>query len=442
MNQKAFHTRIAVALTACALAATPHVHAQVSLASVVDLAMRNSSQVRIAQANVQKAAAGLSESKDVYLPSAVLGSSLGYSYGFPVGQPSVYNVALQSLIYSFSQPDYIRSARASLESAQISLKDDQEQVALDTTTAYIQLDNDLQQIAALDEEKQFADKLVSIEQQRLQAGVDGRTELTRAELTSAQVDEKRMHLEDDADEMRQKISHLAGIPTAGLTTDRASVPAEPNFTDALDSNAIASNNSIRAAYLNAKSKTQIAFGDEKQNYRPQFGFGLEYNRYAEFNNYNEYYLRFQHNNFDVGVQITFPIFDASRRAKARESAADAARANVEANQAKEKVSEQVLVLNHGIRELKVQRRVAQLQSELAQEQLATVEAQLQGSGSGGSQPQVTPKDAALAHIEERERYEGALDAQMQLMRSELGLMRSLGEVANWVHSSVAATPQP
>ncbi|GGH12231.1 hypothetical protein GCM10011586_31340 [Silvibacterium dinghuense] len=418
-------------------------HAQVSLSSVVDLALRNSTQIRIAQANVQHAAAGLSESKDVYLPSFVLGSSLGYSYGFPVGQPSVYNLAAQSLLYSFSQPDYIRSARAALESAQLSLKDDQEQVALDTATAYIQLDNDLQQLQALDQEKQFSESLVSIEQQRVEAGVDGRTELTRAELTSAQVDQKHLHLEDDAEEMRQKISHLTGIPATGLTTDRASVPAEPNFTDAPTDGQITSNSGIRAAYENAKSKTLLSFGDEKQNYRPQFGFGLEYNRYAEFNNYNEYYLRFQHNNFDVGVQITFPIFDASRRAKARESAAEATRAHVEADQAKQKVSEQVLVLNHAIRELKVQRRVAQLQSDLAQEQLATTEAQLQGTntGTGGGQ-QVTPKDAALAHIDERERYQGALDAQMQLIHSELSLMRSLGELENWVHSATQASPQP
>ena len=124
-----------------------------------------------------------------------------------------------------------------------------------------------------------------------------------------------------------------------------------------------------------------SFGDEKQNYRPQFAFGAEYNRYAEFNNYQEYYLRFQHNNFDVGVQITFPIFDASRRAKARESAADAQRAGAEADQTKFQTSEQVYSLRHSLRELTVAQRIAALRSELAQEQLETIQTQLK-NGSG------------------------------------------------------------
>ncbi len=78
--------------------------AQISLSSVVDLAMRNSTQVNSAAANVERATATLAEVKDAYLPNVLLGSSVGYTYGFPVGQPSVFNVQSGSLLYSFSQP--------------------------------------------------------------------------------------------------------------------------------------------------------------------------------------------------------------------------------------------------------------------------------------------------------------------------------------------------
>ncbi len=78
--------------------------AQVSLYTVVDLALRNSTSVRMAQADVMRAAAGLTESKDAYVPNLNFGSSLGYSYGFPLGEPSVFNVSSQSLLFTFSQP--------------------------------------------------------------------------------------------------------------------------------------------------------------------------------------------------------------------------------------------------------------------------------------------------------------------------------------------------
>ncbi|MFY9937147.1 MAG: TolC family protein, partial [Silvibacterium sp.] len=335
----------------CVLLGACRAGAQVSLPTVVDLAVRNSATVRVALADVQRAQAALSESRDAYLPSFNFGSAVGYTYGFPVGQPSVYNIGSQSLLYSFSQPDYIRAARAALNSAQLGLKDNEEQVALDTALAYIQLDSDNRQLAALAQEKEYAERLAAIERDRLLAGVDGRMEVTKAELTAAQVDEKSLHLEDDASQQKQKLAHLTGLPASSFVTDSKSIPASPEFSadDSMEDTLMATNTGIQAAYANAKSKRLISFGDEKQNYRPQFAFGAEYNRYAEFNNYQEYYLRFQHNNFDIGVQITFPIYDASRRAKARESAADARRAGAEADQTKFQTSEQVYSLRHSIK---------------------------------------------------------------------------------------------
>ncbi|HZD50316.1 MAG TPA: TolC family protein, partial [Silvibacterium sp.] len=242
-------------------------------------------------------------------------------------------------------------------------------------------------------------------------------------------------LEDDANQQRQKLAHLTGLPASSFVTDSKSIPPSPNFSsdDSVEDRASLTNAGIQAAYANAKSKRLVSFGDDKQNYRPQFAFGAEYNRYAEFNNYQQYYLRFQHNNFDIGVQITFPIFDASRRAKARESAAEAQRATAVADQTKFQTSEQVYTLRRSLRELAVQQRIAQLRSELAQEQLEAIQAQLQNGSGSANAPPVTPKDEEQAHIQERERYVDALDATFSMIKAELTLMRTVGGIQDWVH---------
>jgi outer membrane protein TolC len=134
------------------------------------------------------------------------------------------------------------------------------------------------------------------------------------------------------------------------------------------------------------------------------------------------------------VQITFPIFDASRRAKARESAADAQRAGAEADQAKFQTSEQVYSLRHSLRELTVAQRIAALRSELAQEQLEAIQTQLQNGSGTANAPTVTPKDEQQARIQERERYVDALDATFSMIKAELTLMRSMGSIQDWVHS--------
>ncbi|MBX6361171.1 MAG: TolC family protein [Acidobacterium ailaaui] len=410
--------------------------AQVSLYTVVDLALRNSAQVRMAQADVMRAAAGLTEAKDAYIPNLMLGSSLGYSYGFPLGEPSVFNVTSQSLLFTFSQPDYVRSARAALRAAELNLKDSRQQVILDTALDYAQLDKTQNEMAALDQEKQYADKLVSIEQDRVLAGVDGRTELTRAELTAAQITLKRIHLENEAESLRQQLAHLTGLAPSSFITDSRSIPAAPDFLQATDLGRRAGmlNAGIQAAEANAKSKMYVAFGDSRQTFRPQLSFGADYSLFAKFNNYDQYFRSFQYNNFNVGIQIRVPLFDASLKSRQQRSAAEAAHAAAEADQTRNQVNEQILQMQRSLAELRAQQRVAQLQAELAQEQLEALTTQLeQGSGSPGA-PLLTPKDEQQARILERQRYEEMLDADFAVVRVELNLMRSIGTIEDWAKS--------
>lgn len=411
-------------------------HAQVSLYTTVDLALRNSTSVRVATADVQKATAILSETKDVYIPSLIVGSGIGYSYGFPVGQPSIVDLTAQSLLFTFSQPDYIRAARAGLLAAEHALHDTRQQVILDVSLNYIQLSKTEASIAALDEESQFVDKLISIEQQRVDAGLDPRIELTRAKLTAARTRLKHIHLTNEADAIRQSLAHQTGMPAAGFITDAKSIPAPPAFYSALEVNAsiIKGNETVQSAYAVAKSKQYVAFGDARVNNRPQVMFVAQYARYASFNNYSDYYKNFQANNFGVGIQISLPLFDTNKRAKSRESSADAVKALAQADLTRDQTEEQALKLQKSLTELSAQAEVASLQRELAQNQLDTILAQLDtGSGQANATP-LSPREEQSARIEERQRFEDSLDADFELTRARLSLLRTLGSVEDWARS--------
>jgi outer membrane protein TolC len=417
-------------------------HAQVSFYTVVDAALRNNPQVRISTADVERAAAGVQEGIGVYKPSFQFGSGLGYTYGFPVGQPAVYSVSAQSLAFSFSQPDYIRAARAALRSAQLRLKDVRQQTIMDAALDYIELSKVSQEISALDEERGYVQKLIDIEDARVDAGRDSKIELTRARLLEAQVSLKRLQLLDQSDMLRARLGHLTGLAPADLTPQTGTIPAPAPIpsTGNLDRVILQNNNGVQAAYADAKSKLYTAFGDTRQINRPTFAFGLEYSRYAKFNNYNEYYLRFQHNNFNVGIQIQLPLFDATRKARAQGSSADAAHAAAEADQLRNQTSESVLQLQKSLGELAAQERVAVLENELAQNQLETVTTELQTGSGNPTAPALTPKDQQQAYINERSRYVDMLDAQFQLTQAQLNLMRSMGTIEDWAKSDAAPKP--
>ncbi len=192
---------------------------------------------------------------------------------------------------------------------------------------------------------------------------------------------------------------------------------------------------VRAAYATAQSHQYQAFGDARQIYRPQIGFGAAYSRFSEINNYQEYYLRFQHNNFEAGLQITLPLFDATRRAKARESTAEANRANAQADQARDQSSENIVLLQKSLTELSAQKEVAQLQSELAQSQLDAVLTQINSPSTAPGATPLTPKEEQQARIEERRRAEDALDANFELIKAELGLLRATGQIEQWCEAT-------
>jgi len=418
------------------LLSTASAGAQISLFTTVDQALRNSTAVRMATADVQRAAGAVTESKDIFLPSFVVGSSVGYSYGFPIGQPSIVNVTSQSLIFSFSQMDYIRSARAALRSAQLALADARQQVILDAALDYLQLDTDHRRIDALDEQNAAASRIAIIEQQRLDAGVGTREDLLKAKLTGAQLRLKRLHIQDDIDVVRERLAHLTGLPADSLIPETQSIPPSPELERNQPSTLIATmtamnTEGVRSAYANAQSHQYQAFGDARQNYRPQFAFGGQYSRFAEFNNYQEYYQHFQHNNFEAGLQITLPLFDASKRAKETQSRAEAIHANAQADQIRDQSGENIVLLQKSLLELSAQKEVAQLQSELAQSQLDAVVTQLNSAGTTPGAAALTPREEQLARIEERRRFEDVLDAGFEMMKAELSLLRATGSIEPW-----------
>ena len=270
--------------TALALGfASAHLHAQVSLTTVVELAQKNSATVHLAQADVQKAASLLSQSKDAFIPSISFGSGLPAfpEIGFTGSLPTVWDGSMQSLVFSLPQIKYIQAARAGLQSSQLALKDAKEQVALDASTAYIEMDTVNSELEAVREQELNAARLVTIEGQRTDAGVDPQSALLQAKLTAAQLKLSRLHLETRTATLSKQLATLTGLPDGSIVPDHSSIPEVPAvsakdtpiLTPALDA-AEAQANKLKDEYISTEhlllglmaeggAALKKMFGDEK-----------------------------------------------------------------------------------------------------------------------------------------------------------------------------------
>ena len=409
--------------------------AQVSLRTVVEMAQQNSSSVKIAEADVQKAQAALAQTNDAYIPNFVIGSQIGYSHGFPTGQPSVGSATMQSLVLSFSQRQYTKAARTGVEAANLSLKDAKEQVALDAGTAYLELDTVNREIEAAHQQQSFAGDLLHIEEQRAEAGVDSNLDLLQTRLRVAELKLQSSHLETRAATLAKQLSVLTGLPVGSILPDHASIPEIPALTADQAPRTLPG---IESSAALARSKQLQAHGDDLAWRRPQIGFGAVYNYDSnELNSYSTYFRNFTPNNVSFGFQISVPFFDFSLRAKAKVSAAEALRAKVEAEQAQRQNDVQIATLTTSLRELDAQAEIASLKQQIAGEQLKAVLTQMElgtGAGTGpGAPAQITPKAEQLARIDERQKIEDALEAGFDLSKARLSLLRALGHMDDWLN---------
>jgi outer membrane protein TolC len=405
---------------------------------VVELAQSNSSNVKLAQADVLKAESALLQSRDAFIPSLSFGSGLPAfpEVGFTGSLPTIWDANIQSMVFSLPQIRYIQAAKMGVKAAKLGLADAKEQVALDASTAYIELDTVNQELAAAHEQESDAGRMVEIEQQRVDGGVDPKSNLLQAQLDAAEVKLHRLHLETRAATLNKQLAALTGLPVGAIIASHDSIPEIPAVT--ADEPAKRTPG-LESAVMVAQSRERVQKGDMERTWLlPEFAFGAQYNRNTTLlNNINIYYRTdLPTNNFSTGFSIRVPVFNFEDRDKVKESASEALRARVESEQAQQQNDIQIAQLSSSLRELDTVAEIASLKQQIAAAQLETVSSQLElGNGTSGAnaQPQLSPEAQQQARVNERQKFMDALDAGFELEKARLNLIRALGHMQDWLN---------
>ena len=220
--------------------------------------------------------------------------------------------------------------------------------------------------------------------------------------------------------------------------DHASIPQIPEIHGSDSAQKL---HGIRAAELVAQSKFSQARADKESSYLPELRFFVQYNRNTTIlNDVNSFFARpLPANNFASGIGISVPIFDLGHFARARETAADALRSKVEAEQAQKQNDLAVVELDGNIAELDLpRRRIANLKQ---QDSRRAVEVGVGAIGARQWIEALVParshrparKAKQMARINERQKVEDALDAGFVLAKARLNLVRVLGHMQDWLN---------
>lgn len=426
------NTRVSLllcALGAPLLIATKSFAEPVPFKRAIELAIRNSTAMSSASADVSRLQSLYQESRDAYIPQVYFGSGLAYSFGFPLGEPSIFKVSSTSLLLNYAQREFIKAARSDMRAATASKEDKKNQVILETALSYSELDKNQASINILRQQEDAAHKFETIEQQRIQAGVDAAIELTRAKLNTARIRLKIAELLAAADTLRLRLSQLTGLPAKDFETIGESIPRLPEVSqeEDLPARALAFSPVLKSAQELAAAKLFQARGEHKQLY-PAVDLVGQYARFSKYNNYDQYYKTFKRNNGAIGVEIRVPFLNKGQRDHSEALYAEAQRARKDADAAKEQVSTETLKLQRTVAQLSAARDVAKLEYQLSQNNTQAMQAKIEAG-------QATLRDQQQAQLDENDKYSTLLDATYELDKAQMQLLKQTGELEKWALST-------
>jgi len=418
--------------------ATPACQAQVSFQDAIRLAVENSPRIKAAKNDLEKAQTGVAVVRDLYIPSAVVGGGAGYAYGITLNVPTVFTVTTQSLVFSFQQRQYMKAAKSDVEAAQLALKEVKEQVEEDAAITYLSLDSARQTAAALEEQSVIAERLASIMQDRLRVQLESELEVMKYHKGEIQIKLAKMQAEDSVEDLRAHLSQLTGIADEDLKIVPETIPEiSPANTEFAGKQRYPDTPGILAAAASDRSKELRAKGDAEYTWRPNVGFGATYGRVSPIENVSEFYnLHGIYNTVSFGLSVQFPVLDMVRRAAARQTKLDTARGEMDLSSLRSDEIAGRRQMGRSLPELAMKSELADVNYEIAQDELKDVEAQAQHSTGT---PPVTPKDVENARIDERQKYIEMLDAKLQQRKSEITFLRLTGQLDDWLGSLTAAT---
>jgi outer membrane protein TolC len=414
-------------------AAVATVHAQqtpepisLTLKRALELALQNSKDIKIARIQASVADRAAMIGKADFLPNLYVGSGAGYTYGIPETPggraPSIFNVTYTQQVFNLPLRGAAKEQQEQAKAQKILLEDARSSVIAGTATGYLELAKVRHSLELLRKENDSAEKILGVTQERAGEGFELPMEVTRAQLTKAQVAQKILQLEARQEELETYLRDQLGLAPEqqfDLSADELPGAAEQEGAN-LVAMAMENNTDIRLAQSDVRAK-EFRYRGEKGGYFPSVELVSVYSLLAKFNNYDQFFQTFQRNNLNAGVQVQMPVFSA--RTKAAVGLADVnlqvAKATLENK--KNQVSAAVKKKTRRVREMDAAKEVARLQLQLAQQNVSALQSKFE-------EGKTNLRDVERARLEENDRWMAYLDATFQRQQAQVELLRTAGQI--------------
>ena len=397
-----------------------------TLKHTIELALQNSKEIQVAkiQASVADRAAQITKAQ--FMPNLYAGSGAGYTSGIPETPggraPSVFNVTYTEQVFNEPLRGQSKEQQELAKAQKITLEEARNSVISRTAMAYLEIAKVRHSLELLRAEQDSAEKILQVTQERESQGFELQVEVTKAQLIKARVVQRILQLEEREDELEVFLRYQLGMSeTQAIEVTPEDLPGEAEQAgDNLIAAALTNNTGLRLAESDVRAK-EFRLKGEKRGYFPTLELVSIYSVLAKFNNYSEFFNHFQRNNYNAGIDMHVPIFSAQVRANIglAQVNLDAAKASLSSKRTE--LTADVRQKTRRVRETDAAKEVARLELQLAQQNVAVLQAQF---GEG----RLSLPDMEKARLDENDKWMAYLDANFQKQQAQLDLLKTAGQL--------------
>jgi outer membrane protein len=411
-----------------------------TLQQALDIASRQNPDVLLARLDEQRATENVKVTADPFHPKLYVGSGAAYTQGYPnpIGgdAPSIFEAKTQMSLFNRPRSLLVAASRENVRGTRIDEQAKADEVAFRIASLYLDYGQATKQRQAIESELSSLDKTVSTMQARVSEGAELPVEVKRAKVNLAQAQQQLDSFKDKQDYAQMLLAVTLGYPAKDrIEPVEADRPFDLPHVASEDESvqiALSKSNDIRRLQSAVLAK-ELEVRSYKAARLPQVDLVAQYSLFAKYV-YQAYFQKFQRNNGQVGASFTLPLLVGSAsNGQYQESLTDMAKLRIQINETRDRIAVDTKRSYQDLHNAQELRDLARQQLDLAHEDLSVL---LSRYAEGHE----ILSNVEKARTAENERWLAMYEAEVQVQRARLGVLRQMGNLMATLRSAPVETP--
>ena len=424
-------TAVLVFVVACGLRAAV---LPMTLRQAVQAALKQNPDLALSRLDEEKARQAIRVAHDPFSPKLTLGSGLAYTNGFPMSiegaAPSIVQTTASEYLFNRPQSYLVAQARENARTAQISTAAKQEDVAYQVTSLFLDADRAARIGEVARQDARNYEAVLAAVQAQLREGRALPLAEKQAELNLARARQNADSFASDQETAETALAMALGYgpqDRVRAVSEEGSAPAPPGTEEQVIQKALSSSKELRRIESEIAAKGLERRG-ERAARLPRVDLVAQYSVLAKYNNYAQFFSKFQRNNVELGASFQLPLLTGPGvSAQMEQTEADIMRLRNQLNATRNRISTDIQQSFRDVKKSDTAAQVAQLDLDVSREQVSVLLSQMQ-------EGRATLTQVQEARVAENGKWMAFYDAQYASQRARWSLLRLSGDLLTSLNS--------